>query len=452
MGRNSKPNVLLNAAANGSLWTRLSFLVMGAGCIRCKQYARGLIYLFTQIGFFFFFKNFALQYLSKFNTLGTSTQVKVWNEALQIYQRFPGDNSMLILLYSVLSLAATVVFLFIWYANVRDAWYAQESLGQGRKIPGFREDLRSLKHERFHITLLSMPMVTLVLFTLLPILFMILIAFTNFDADHQPPGNLFTWVGMTNVTDIFLGNAIKTRTFFGLLGWTIVWAILATFTNYILGMLLAVAINSKMVKLKQLWRTCFIIAIAIPQFVSLLLISRALEPAGAINVLLQELGLIDAPLPFLLDPTLARIVVVVVNMWIGIPYTMMTFSGVLMNIPGELYESAEMDGAGPLRRFTSITLPYMIFVTAPATITTFVTNFNNFNVIYLLTGGGPFSLDYYQAGKTDLLVTWLYKLTVNRNDYSLASTIGIFIFILVSTCSLLVYNRTGAVRKEDQFQ
>lgn len=184
------------------------------------------------------------------------------------------------------------------------------------------------------------------LFTLLPIIFMILIAFTNFDADHQPPGNLFTWVGMTNVTDIFLGNEIKTNTFFGLLGWTIVWAIFATFTNYILGMLLAVAINSKLMKLKQVWRTCFVIAIAIPQFVSLLLISRALEPAGAVNVLLQELGLISAPLPFLLDPTLARIVVVVVNMWIGIPYTMMTFSGVLMNIPAELYESAEMDGRG----------------------------------------------------------------------------------------------------------
>lgn len=452
MRKNISSYVLPQAAIHGSLWTRMSFLVMGTGCIRCRQYVRGLIYLFTEIGFFYFFKNFALEYLRKFGTLGTATQIKVWNEELQIFQRFPGDNSMLILLYSVLSMAAAVVFLFIWYANVRDAWHGQEYLEQGRRPSGFQEDLRSLQHERFHITLLSMPMVTLVLFTLLPIIFMILIAFTNFDADHQPPGNLFTWVGMTNVTDIFLGNAIKTRTFFGLLGWTIVWAILATFTNYILGMLLAVAINSKMVKLKQLWRTCFVIAIAVPQFVSLLLISRALEPAGAINVLLQKLGLISAPLPFLLNPTLARIVVVVVNMWIGIPYTMMTFSGVLMNIPGELYESAEIDGAGPLRRFTSITLPYMIFVTAPATITTFVTNFNNFNVIYLLTGGGPFSLDYYQAGKTDLLVTWLYKLTVNRNDYSLASTIGIFIFILVSTCSLLVYNRTGAVRKEDQFQ
>ena len=452
MRRKTNQNVLISAAAKGSIWTRLSFLVMGTGCVRYKQYVRGLIYFLTEIGFFYFFRNFALQYLSKFNTLGTETQKKVWNDELQIFQRFPGDNSMLILLYSVLSLAVVLVFLYVWYANIRDAWNAQQNMEEGRKIDSFRDDLRSLTHERFHMTLLSMPMLTLVLFTLLPIIFMILIAFTNFDADHQPPGNLFTWVGMTNVTDIFLGNEIKTNTFFGLLGWTIVWAILATFTNYILGMLLAVAINSKLVKLKQVWRTCFIIAIAIPQFVSLLLISRALEPAGAVNVLLQKLGLIDSPLPFLLDPTLARIVVVVVNMWIGIPYTMMTFSGVLMNIPAELYESAEIDGAGPIKKFTSITLPYMIFVTAPATITTFVTNFNNFNVIYLLTGGGPFSLDYYQAGKTDLLVTWLYKLTVNRNDYSLASTIGIFIFILVSTCSLIVYNRTGAVQKEDQFQ
>ena len=452
MRRKNRPSALFSAAAKGSIWTRLSFLIMGAGCIRYKQYARGLIYVLTEIGFFYFFGSFALPYLSKLNTLGTEAQKKVWNEELQIFQRFPGDNSMLILLYSVLSLAVVIVFLYIWYSNIRDSWNAQQCTEQGRRVAGFRDDLKSLAHERFHVTLLAMPMLTLVLFTLLPIIFMILIAFTNFDADHQPPGNLFTWVGMTNVTDIFLGNEIKTHTFFGLLGWTIVWAILATFTNYILGMLLAVAINNKMVKLKQVWRTCFIIAIAIPQFVSLLLISRALEPAGAVNVLLQKLGLISQPLPFLLDPTLARIVVVVVNMWIGIPYTMMTFSGVLMNIPAELYESAEIDGAGPVKKFTSITLPYMIFVTAPATITTFVTNFNNFNVIYLLTAGGPFSLDYYQAGKTDLLVTWLYKLTVNRNDYSLASTIGIFIFVLVSTCSLFVYNRIDAVRKEDQFQ
>jgi arabinogalactan oligomer/maltooligosaccharide transport system permease protein len=186
--------------------------------------------------------------------------------------------------------------------------------------------------------------------------------------------------------------------------------------------------------------------------VSLLLISRALEPMGAINIALMKLGWITTPLPFLTDKTLARICVVVINMWIGIPYTMLNFTGVLMNIPSDLYESAELDGAGPFRRFTNITLPYMIFVTAQATITTFVGNINNFNVIYLLTAGGPFALDYYQAGKTDLLVTWLYKLTVDRHDYALASTIGIFIFMIVSTLSITVYNRTSAVNKEDMFQ
>ena len=230
------------------------------------------------------------------------------------------------------------------------------------------------------------------------------------------------------------------------------WAIFATFTNYIFGMLLALLINHKLVRLKKMWRTWFMIPIAIPQFVSLLLISRALEPSGAINVLLQELHITQTPIPFLTDPTLARITVIVINMWIGIPYTMLTFSGVLMNIPADLYESAAIDGAGPIRQFFSITLPYMIFVTAPATITTFVGNVNNFNVIYLLTAGGPASLDYYQAGKTDLLVTWLYKLTVDQHDYALASTIGIFIFMIVSVCSLAVYNRTGAVKKEDMFQ
>ena len=411
-----------------------------------------LIYILAEILLAIFFFGFGIKYLSHFHTLGESTQNKVWNEQLQIYERTTGDNSMLILLFSVLTLAACILFLYILFLlikNVRETILLKKN---GRHIPGFKQILMDLLDSKFHVTLLAAPMTTLILFTVLPIVFMILIAFTNFDSAHQPPGELFTWTGLTNVTDVFLGNSTKTHTFFGILGWTFVWAILATFTNYILGMLLAIIINHKLVKFKKLWRTLFIISIAIPQFVSLLLISRALEPAGAVNVALMKMGIISSPLPFLTNTLLARICVVVINMWIGIPYTMMTFSGVLMNIPAELYESAEIDGAGVLQSFVSITLPYMIFVTAPATITTFVGNINNFNVIYLLTGGGPFALDYYQAGKTDLLVTWLYKLTVDQHDYALASTIGIFIFMIVSIASLTVYNHTGSVKKEDMFQ
>ena len=432
--------------------TWLSLLVMGSGCFRFRQFGKGLLYLLSELAFFRFFFGFGWKYLSHFDTLGENAQLKVWNEELQIYQRVPGDNSMLILLFSVLTIAGTILFVYLWYLNLKSAGELCLLDAQGKHIPSFREDLRSLLDSRFHITLLAAPMLSLVAFTVLPIVFMVLIAFTNFDSAHQPPGELFTWTGLTNVTDIFLGNQTKTHTFFGIFGWTIVWAILATFTNYILGMLLAILINHKLVKLKKMWRTLFVISIAIPQFVSLLLISRALEPMGAINIALMKLGWITTPLPFLTDKTLARICVVVINMWIGIPYTMLNFTGVLMNIPSDLYESAELDGAGPFRRFTNITLPYMIFVTAPATITTFVGNINNFNVIYLLTAGGPFALDYYQAGKTDLLVTWLYKLTVDRHDYALASTIGIFIFMIVSTLSITVYNRTSAVKKEDMFQ
>ncbi len=410
------------------------------------------IYILVEILLIIFFFGFGLKYLSHFHTLGENTQTKVWNEQLQIYERTTGDNSMLILLFSVFTIAACILFvcvLVLLFRNIRKIIGFSRN---GEHIPTFKEVFLGLFDEKFHVTLLAAPMTTLVLFTVLPIVFMILIAFTNFDSSHQPPGELFTWTGLTNVTDVFLGNQTKTHTFFGILGWTFVWAILATFTNYILGMLLAIIINHKLVRFKKMWRTLFIISIAIPQFVSLLLISRALEPAGAINVALMKCGLISSPLPFLTNTLLARICVVVINMWIGIPYTMMTFSGVLMNIPAELYESAEIDGAGVLQSFVSITLPYMIFITAPATITTFVGNINNFNVIYLLTGGGPFALDYYQAGKTDLLVTWLYKLTVDQHDYALASTIGIFIFMIVSTVSLTVYNHTGSVKKEDMFQ
>ena len=411
-----------------------------------------LIYILAEILLVAFFFGFGIKYLSHFHTLGESTQGKVWNEELQIYERSTGDNSMLILLFSVLTIAACILFLYILVLLVRNIKTIITLKKNGKLIPGFKQVLLDLLDGKFHVTLLAAPMTTLILFTVLPIVFMILIAFTNFDADHQPPGELFTWTGITNVTDVFWGNPVKTHTFLGILGWTIVWAIFATFTNYILGMLLAIIINHKLVKFKKMWRTLFIISIAIPQFVSLLLISRALEPAGAINVALMKMGLISSPLPFLTNTILARICVIIINMWIGIPYTMMTFSGVLMNIPAELYESAEIDGAGVIESFFSITLPYMIFVTAPATITTFVGNINNFNVIYLMTGGGPFSLDYYQAGKTDLLVTWLYKLTVDQHDYALASTIGIFIFMIVSVTSITVYNNTGSVKKEDMFQ
>src|SRR5699024_102145 len=133
---------------------------------------------------------------------------------------------------------------------------------------------------------------------------------------------------------------------------------------------------------------------------------------------------------------------------------MLTMTGILQNIPSDLYEAAKIDGANTMTIFWKITIPYMLFVTAPSLITTFVGNINNFNVIYLLTGGAPSTMEYYKmtAGKTDLLVTWLYKLTIDNKDYSFGAVIGILVFVITATSSLIVYRRTSAYKNEEEFQ
>lgn len=158
-------------------------------------------------------------------------------------------------------------------------------------------------------------------------------------------------------------------------------------------------------------------------------------------------------MPFLSDANWARVTIIVVNMWVGIPYTMLISSGLLMNIPEDLYESARIDGANAVQQFTKITFPYIFFVLTPYLITTFVGNINNFNVIYFLTGGGPGDTINYSnaAGQTDLLVTWLYKLTADQKDYKLAAVIGILVFIVCAIGSLITFNMSKAAKNEEEF-
>ena len=139
--------------------TWLSMLVMGSGCFRFRQFGKGLLYLLSELAFFRFFFGFGWKYLSHFDTLGENAQLKVWNEDLQIYQRVPGDNSMLILLFSVLTIAGTILFVYLWYLNLKSAGELCLLDAQGKHIPSFREDLRSLLDSRFHITLLALILV-----------------------------------------------------------------------------------------------------------------------------------------------------------------------------------------------------------------------------------------------------------------------------------------------------
>ena len=365
------------------------------------------------------------------------------------------------MLYGILSVFIILFFALTYLRSVKESYRLEQSAIIGRRPDGLRRDIALLSDSKFHVTLLSLPMLGLFIFTVVPLATMILIAFTNYDANHEVPEHLFQWVGLQNFGDMLEGGSSLGTTFRRVLTWTLTWAFFSTFTNYFVGMLLALLINKKGIRLKKLYRTLFVATIAVPQFVSLLIMSKMLDTGGGIpgsggGIITQFIeNLFGYHLQFGLDILTTRICIILVNLWIGVPYSMLLCSGILMNIPEDLYESARIDGTGPVRRFMKITLPYMLFVTGPYLITQFIGNLNNFNVIFLLSGGGPGDLSLYTNGAkgTDLLITWLYKLSLGADrNYKLASVIGIFVFIISAVLSLAVYNRSSSVKGEEHFQ
>ena len=451
---------LFAAMRKGSLFTRLSFIIMGFGQIACGQIVKGILYMLTQAAFILYMIFVGGGHIAHLfsGDLGVRLSGEQWNESLQMFEKIKGDNSFLILLYGVVSLVLFLLFTWVWFLNVKGCYENDLRMAKGESLPSIRQDLHALLNERFYVPLLFFPFLGLLVFTVMPLIFMALIAFTNYDYAHMPPGRLFDWVGFENFKKMFSlsqGTSGFAFIFLRVLVWTFVWAFFATFTNYFLGLVIALLIQKKGIKLKTLWRTLFVLAIAVPQFVTLLLMQKILDSDGILNKLLgvNVLWLTDQRYLALLP----RIVIILVNIWIGVPYTLLMCSGILMNIPTDYYEAARIDGASPVRIFFAITLPYMMHITAPYLITQFVGNINNFNVIWLLTGGGPVDNLHYgggsQAHSTDLLVTWLYRLTTDQNPkYNVASVIGIVIFVISAVLSLITFNRSSAIKSEDAFQ
>lgn len=435
----------LTTFRTGDWATKLAYIVMGAGHLAHHQIIKGLLYLASEIGFFIFLFSDGLRLLQGMVTLGTRHQSWAYDKSLGIMVRTPGDNSMLMLIYGIMTLVLIVLFITVYCMNIKGAAKAEAIIADGRRPRGILAELATFLDGRFHITLLTIPVIGVVIFTVMPLVYMISLAFTSYDHTHLPPRNLFGWVGLANFQNIISGDI--SGTFFPVLAWTLVWALLATVTCFFFGILLALLINDDSVKYKKFWRTLFVITMAVPPFVSLLVMQNLLHAAGPINTLLQNWGWISQPIPFLTDPWLAKVTVIVVNMWIGIPITMLISTAILINLPMDQVEAAQLDGANRYHIFRYITFPQILTVMMPSLIQQFIGNINNFNVIYLLTGGGPSNSHFYGAGDTDLLVTWLYKPTVDSADYNLAAVIGIITFVLSAVFSLLVYTRTTAYKE-----
>lgn len=458
------------AFAKGDIWVKLSAVLMGAGYFVRKQVVNGIIMCLVEVMFVVLCVGYAAPNLAKFGTLGTVQFEQVFDPLTMTSTVNDYDNSFLILLNSIISLFLIFVFILFYISNMKAVYRLQLKKENGEHINTFREDVRAMFNEKFHITLLTLPAIGIIIMNILPILVLIAVAFTNYDQQHMPPNALFTWVGWSNFKNLFTSSVTVTfgYSFRKILVWTLEWAVLATFTTYIGGILMAKFINDKRTKLPKLWRTLFIIAIAVPQFVTLLLVRSFFADSGIVNTFctnigltgfLKNVGLVPSNLsyiPFLTNPGWAKVMIVIINIWIGIPYQMLVATGVLMNIPEDQIESARIDGANPMQIFVKITMPYMLFVTGPSLITDFVKNINNFNVIYLLTQDVFVTSDQLLANSNakeiDLLVTWLFRLTNEYYNYKMASVIGIIVFIICAAFTLVTFSRTIKGDKEEEFQ
>ncbi|MGM9632449.1 MAG: carbohydrate ABC transporter permease [Eubacteriales bacterium] len=418
-----------------------SMLLPGLGQLLYKRFSRGILYLLASALLIAYFIVRGAADIFGFFTLG-DIEGNAWFG-------IEGDNSVVMLIMGILAILALVLYIAIYVANIKDAYSLQKTEEAGKALPTLKDDIGDLFDKSFYKVALALPVLGVCIFSILPIVFMILIAFTNYGGDIIPP-KLVDWVGFENFGKILtLGQFAPT--FFKIFGWNMVWALLSTGINYFAGLGLALLLNKKCVKAKAIWRAFPVLAYAIPGFITLLGFKFMFSYGGPINYYIQQMG--GEAIGFLgIDSTyIARIIGLLVNAWISVPSIMLMATGILSNINTDLYEAAEIDGANAWHIFVKITLPYVVFATTPVLISQFIGNFNNFGIFYFLRGG-LYSEGYFLASDTDLLINWLYNMSIDNNYYSIGAAISLIIFIITSVISLAVYVMSPSYKQEETYR
>lgn len=420
---------------------KCSMCLMGLGQLCYGQIGKGILYLGV-LGLaiaYFVFRGFAD--LTGLITLGTK-EADTWLGV-------EGDNSVVMLLMGILAVIAVLFLALCYVSNIKDAYETQKLCERGGQPTKFKEDLKQLLDKKFYKTVLFLPILGVCVFNILPIVFMIAIAFTNYGGSIVPP-KLVDWVGFDNFIQVATLSQFA-PTFGRILGWNLIWALVSTALNYFAGLGLALLLNKECVKGKTFWRAFPMLAYAVPGFITLLGFKFMFSYGGPINQLITDMG--HTPVGFLdIDAKwIARIIGFAVNAWISVPSIMLLATGILSNRDMSQLESAKIDGANAFQQFRHITLPFVLFSTTPVLISQFIGNFNNFGIFFFLRGG-LYIDGYFLASDTDLLINWLYNLSINNNYYNIGATISLVIFMITSLLSLLIYTRSASYREEDTFR
>jgi arabinogalactan oligomer/maltooligosaccharide transport system permease protein len=406
-------------------------LIPGVGQFINKQYIKGALFLFFFIMYLVVFKDLFNMGIWGIITLGTEV---------------PRDNSIFLLAQGLVALIVIVFGLLFYYLNLRDAYRNGQKLDEGLRVGTIRESYHALLAEGYPYLMSSPAFFLLVFSVIFPILFSIALAFTNYDLYHSAPANLADWVGLETFKKIFT-VAIWRDTFFDVLGWTVIWTLVASTLQVAIGIFLAVVVHQKNLRFKKLWRTILVLPWAVPGFVTILVFGGLFNDSfGAINnSILAFFNL--SPIPWLTDANWTKLALLMMQGWLGFPYIFIVTTGTLQSIPEDLYEAATIDGASAVQKFRLITLPLILYSMAPIIITQYTFNFNNFNIIYLFNSGGP-AVPGSTAGGTDILVSWIYKLTMQNSQYALAAALTILLSIFVIGVALWQFRRTNSFKEE----
>ena len=385
-------------------------------------------------------------------TLGTETSI-LTEQGLTA-----GDHSVMLLIQGIISVLILSIFIAIWIINIRDAYQTAIEINKNGKISSVKW-LKNTWENSFEYIMMIPAAIMLMLFILMPIIFSALVAFTNYDIHNMPPANLLEWVGLTNFTSLFsLGGTTSGRgniwlyTFKNVFIWTLLFALILTIVPFFIGLLQAIILNNKRIKGKRFWRSILILPWAMPAIISQLNFQQIFNGQfGPLNRFLIERGILESPILWLSDPHnpwLPRMTILFIGIWLGFPYFMALTSGSMSSISKDIYEAAEVDGANASQQFWKITLPLVLATTAPLLIMSFAFNFNNFGMIYFLTGGGPMNPGFIHAGQTDILISWIFTLTMTERMYNMASVMSLIIFLVIGTLSAWNFARTKSFQEE----
>ncbi|MEC1680898.1 arabinogalactan oligomer ABC transporter permease GanP [Bacillus mojavensis] len=406
-------------------------IIPGLGQFYNKQWIKGLLFLLLGASFFAVFGDLLNMGLWGIFTLGTEV---------------PRDNSVFLLAEGIIAVIVTCFGLAVYYVNLRDAYQSGKRRDEKKPMSSLKEQYQNIIAQGYPYVVSGPSLFILIFAVIFPILFSFALAFTNYDLYHSPPAKLVDWVGFQTFTDIFTVD-IWRSTFFDVLAWTVVWTLCASTLQVSLGICLAIIVNQKDIRFKRFFRTILILPWAVPGFVTILIFAGLFNDSfGAMNQdILAFFGI--EPLPWMTDANWSRLALILMQGWLGFPYIFLVSTGVLQSIPEDLYEAATIDGASIFSKLRYITLPMVFIAMAPIIITQFTFNFNNFNIIYLFNGGGP-AVAGSTAGGTDILVSWIYKLTMQSSQYSLAAALTILLSVFVIAIALWQFRQTKSFKEE----